>query len=230
MVKHQTVPTFFIFLQKTYQMNFNITLIILIITSAVSVMAFSNRELYLKWLYNPYSVYHRKEWHRIFTHALLHGDWTHLIFNMYVLYMFGANIEDAFNHFFGELGPILFILLYIGAIVAATIPAMIKHKDNHHYNSIGASGAVSALIFAGIIFFPTAGYGILLIPFSIPAFIFGPLYLLMEYYLDKRSQGNIAHDAHIWGAIFGFIFPIVLKPSLFIRFIEEIMGYIGGIL
>lgn len=211
-------------------MQLNITLIFIIITSAVSIMAFNNRELYHKWLYNPYSVYHRHEWHRIFTHALLHGDWTHLIFNMYVLYMFGGNIENAFSSFFGSTGSILFILLYIGSIIAATIPAMLKHKNNYHYNSIGASGAVSALIFAGIIFFPTAGYGIILIPFSIPAFIFGPLYLLLEYYLDKRNQSNIAHDAHIWGAIFGFIFPIALKPSLFIRFIEIILDYIGHVL
>ena len=208
-------------------MMISITNIILIVTVITSIIGFGNGDLYQKWIYNPYSVYYRKEWYRIFTHALLHADWIHLFFNMYVLYIFGTPIEQAFAYFFGNSGNILFMVLYVGAVFVAAIPAMLRHKGNYLYNSVGASGAVSALVFAGIIFYPTAGYGIILIPISIPAFVFGPLYLLLESYLDRRNMGRIAHDAHIWGAVFGFIFPILLKPSLLLRFFYIIAEYIS---
>ena len=206
-------------------MTLSITLIIIGLTIIISLIGFNNSDFFNKFLYNPYSVSQRNEWYRIITHAFLHGDMMHLFFNMYVLYLFGNTIESAFGSIFGELGTLFYILLYVGGIIVATIPAMIKHKTNYLYNSIGASGAVSALVFASIIFYPTAGYGIILIPLRIPGFLFGPLYLLLESYLDRRGRTNIAHDAHIYGAIFGFIFPVLLKPTLAINFVNQVLNY-----
>jgi len=208
-------------------MNFSITLIIIIITVAVSLMANNKPELYSKLLFNPYQVFHRKEWHRIFSHALIHDNNNifHLGFNMYVLYSFGNAVESILTNHLGGLGLAYFLLIYIGGMVVATIPALLKHRDNYNYNSVGASGAVSAVLFSMIAFAPfSGGIGIMFIPISIPPLVFGVLYLAYEKYMEKRGGTNIAHDAHIWGAIFGFLFTLVFVPDAFINFLSEVLS------
>ncbi len=209
-------------------MAISITLIIIIVTVAVSLMANNNPDLYNKLLFNPYQVVHRKEWYRIFTHAFIHdkNNILHLFFNMYVLYSFGSNAETILHQQLGILGLLYYLIIYVGGIAVATLPAIIKHKDDYSYNSVGASGAVSAVLFAVIAFVPlSGGIGIIFLPFSIPPILFGILYIAYEMYMDKKSNDNVAHDAHIWGAIFGFLFILIFVPQAFMNFIAQILGY-----
>jgi len=206
----------------------SLTLLIIIVTVAVSILAFNKKEYFYRFQYNPYVVKHNRQWYRIFSHALIHGNYMHLFFNMYVLYNFGTITEEYYIGVFGVKGIFLYGFLYIGGITFAALPAYKKHNENSYYNSVGASGAVSAVLFASILFMPTAGLRIMFIPISIPAFIFGFLYLMLEAYMDKKSSDNIAHDAHIWGALFGVVFTIVLKPSIVLYFIEEVNVYLNS--
>ena len=208
-------------------MNLSITLIIIIITVVVSLYANGKPELYSKMVFNPYQTYHRKEWWRIFTHGLIHdnNNIMHLGFNMYVLYSFGNAVESILINHFEAVGVAYYLLIYIGGMAIATLPAIIKHKDDYNYSSVGASGAVSAVLFSMIAFAPfSGGIGILFIPFSIPPLVFGVLYIAYEKYMDKRGGTNIAHDAHIWGAVFGFLFTLLFVPDAFLNFIAELIG------
>jgi len=139
-----------------------ITIIITIITALVSIAAFNNRELFARLQFNPYQVYYRKEVHRLVTHGFIHANWEHLIFNMVSFFFFGRLVEGLFN------SKLLFILFYLSAIIIASITTLFKHKDDHWYNSVGASGGVSAIIFAAILFDPFTGIIILPIPFPYP--------------------------------------------------------------
>lgn len=210
-------------------MTLSITLIIIIATVGVSLYANGNPELYSKLVFNPYQITHRKEWYRIFTHAFIHDRQTffHLFFNMYVLYSFGNLAESILKSLLGGLGGIFYIFIYVGGVFVATLPALIKHKDNHNYNSVGASGAVSAVLFTTIAFVPlSGGIGIMFLPFSIPPIIFGALYIGYEMYMQKRGGTNIAHDAHIWGAGFGFLFTLLFVPRALSNFVAELLSAI----
>ena len=206
-------------------MSLSLTLVIIIATVIVSFSANNNTGLYTKLLFNPYQVVHRKEWFRVFTHAFVHdrSNLFHLIFNMYVLYSFGRIVEQVFGQVLGGMGIAFYAVLYFGGIVVATIPAIIKHKDNYHYNAVGASGAVSSVLFASIAFMPlSGGISVFFLP-AIPPILFGVLYLAYEVYMGKRGGTGIAHDAHIWGAIFGFVFTLIFIPKAFSNFIAELM-------
>ncbi len=211
-------------------MSLSLTLIVVIITVVVSFGANNRSDLYTKMLFNPYQVVHRKEWYRIFTHGFIHdrNNIFHLVFNMYVLYSFGEVVEQILANIIGSLGVLFYLVIYLGGMMAATVPALIKHKDNFHYNSVGASGAVSAILFSVIAFMPfSGGIGILFIPISLPPIVFGGLYLAYEIYMQKRGGTNIAHDAHIWGAIFGFLFTLIFIPRAFSNFLSEILSLFG---
>ncbi len=200
----------------------SITLIIILITAGISLYASENLELKHKLLFNPYRVVHNNEWYKIITHAFIHADLMHLGINMYVLYSFGSYLEKLFTMMFGGMGLVYFIVLYIGGIIFATLPALRKNKDNPHYNSLGASGAVSAVLFSFIVLNPMAQLGLFaVIPLN--ATLFGVMYIGYEMYMNKNGRTNIAHDAHLLGAVFGIIFTILLSPSDIINnFIEQI--------
>ncbi len=201
-----------------------ITLIIIIITVMVSIISMDNNSLKNKLMFNAYMIHHRKEWYRFFSNGLIHGDWMHLAFNMFSLYMFGDNVEAMYrdSDVFGSKGILFFILLYVGGLVMSSIYSYEKHKNNIYYNALGASGAVSAVIFAFIVLAPTQKLMLLILPIPIPAYLFGLIFLGIEYYLGKRGQSNIGHDAHFWGAIYGIAFTVALKPDLIQSFIEKI--------
>ena len=196
------------------------TIIFIIATSIVSFVAFRDRELFYKFSFNPFSVTHQKQWYRTFSHILIHADWMHLLMNMFVLFSFGGIVESQLKLYFPELHFLYYILLYAGAAVFSCFPALIKHKNDYQYNSVGASGVTSAIVFTFILFNPWGGIGFIFIPIPIPAFVFGILYLIYSAYMAKRNSDNIGHDAHFAGAIFGFIFPLILKPSLITNFID----------
>jgi membrane associated rhomboid family serine protease len=199
-----------------------ITIIIVILTSIVSIITFSNTGLLYKFQLNPYQVYHRKQYYRILSHGFIHANWIHLIINMIVLFSFGLAVEDYFRQYF-EYPTISFIILYFGSMFFATITTIKKQKDNHYYNAVGASGAVSAIVFTSIFFNPWSKvyfYGII----GIPGIIMGILYLLYSYYMSRKSSDNINHDAHFLGAVFGFVFPILLDFKLLSLFISRLLG------
>lgn len=207
-------------------MEISITLIIIIATSIVSFIAFSNRNLLDQFIFYPPAV-GRGEWYRFFSCGLIHADFVHLIFNMYALYSFGTNVElgvpyqsedgsvndNGFIQIFGEIkGKLYYLLMYVFALGFCLLPTYLKHKDDYHYRSLGASGAVSAVIFAGMLLEPRSGVGLVFIPnVSIPGYIFAPLFLIISHYLARRGQSNINHSAHIWGAIFGIIFVLTMS-------------------
>ncbi len=199
-----------------------ITLIIIAITVFASITSMDNHSLKNKLVFNAYMIHHRKEWYRFFTGAFIHADWMHLAFNMFSLYMFGGEVEREYNYLFEGKGMLFFILLYVLGILMSTVYSYEKQKNNMYYNALGASGAVSAVVFAYIILFPTQKLLFLFLPFPIPAYLFGIIFLGVEYYLGKRGNSNIGHDAHFWGAIHGVVFTIILKPSLISSFIEQI--------
>jgi len=204
-----------------------LTLFLIITTSIVSFMAFNNQELFNKLKFNAFMVWNKREFSRLFSHALVHGGWLHLIVNMYVLWMFGKAVETTFSDhvFFPKTysyGKFLYVLMYVLAVPVASLPALFKQKNNHYYNSVGASGAVSAIVFTTILLAPDLPLGIILIPIQLPAYIFGILYLAYSYFMSKKDKGNIAHDAHFVGSVFGFIFPIFLNPGLIHNFIFQI--------
>jgi len=200
------------------------TIIIIVITVIVSMISMDNYALKNKLMFNAYMIHKRKEWYRFFSNGLIHGDWMHLAFNMFSLYIFGGSVEAMYKDtaVYGSNGLLFFILLYVGGLVMSSIYSYEKHKDNIYYNALGASGAVSAVIFAFIILAPTQKMMLLILPIPIPAYIFGLLFLGVEYYMGKRGQSQIGHDAHFWGAIFGIAFTIILKPSLIQSFILQI--------
>ena len=206
-------------------MIISVTLGIVVITTVVSVFAMNNQEFFRKTLYSPYQVFHRKEYYRLFTHAFLHAGWIHLFVNMYVLWVFGNEAESYFGLYKAGGGSFFYFLLYLGGIIFATLPALKKHRDNFMYSSVGASGAVSAVLFACIAFNPTMPIIFIFLPIPIPAVIFGVLYLFYEAYMDKHSSDYVAHDAHYYGAIFGVLFTFVSMPAAFLNFFSQLFGY-----
>jgi membrane associated rhomboid family serine protease len=199
-----------------------ITWIIILITAAVSIPAFGNAELFSNLRFNPYIIKETKQWYRFFTYGLLHADWVHLGVNMFVLFTFGNIAEPAMTYYFGPKGNLYFVMLYVGGIVLSVIPPFEKHKHDSWYNAVGASGAVSSVVFSSIIFQPSMRMSLLLLPIPIPAVVFGILYLVYSAYMSKRASDNIGHDAHFWGALFGAAFTILIKPELALSFIQQL--------
>jgi len=182
----------------------NITLIIVIITSIISFTAFSNQNLIEKLIFYPPAITSQKQWYRFLSCALIHADPMHLLFNMMSFYSFGNMVEEYFSQLFGGLGPILYLALYVISQILCLIPTYTKHKDDYHYRSLGASGAVSAVIFAGIFLSPLQRLSFFFIPIGIPGFIFGFIYLGITAYLDKRGAvAGINHSAHLFGSLAG---------------------------
>ena len=200
-----------------------LTYFIIAITCLVSVPAFGNREIFSKLLFNPSIIRGNKEWYRFLTHAFLHADFIHLAMNMYVFYMFGKMVEEVFISAFGPIkGETYFFLLYFIGIFASVIPSYEKHKDDYHYNAVGASGAVSAIVFSAILLNPWMSLSLMFIPLPIPAPIFGVLYLVYCWYMEKRGGDNIAHGVHYWGSLFGAVFTIIILPSTIPQLIEAV--------
>lgn len=216
--------------KNTFQM---ISIALLIFTITYSIYAMNRSDIKYKFIFHPYSIKHFNQHYRFLSHAFIHGDYIHLALNMYALLMFGPIIEnEIFPYLLGsydepnqKLGSLFFIIMYTGAIYASSVSEYFKNRDNQSYSSLGASGAINSLIFSFIIFAPTAQLGFFFIP--MPAWVFGILYLGITFYLSKRktsisSVDHIGHEAHFWGAIFGMLFTIALKPNLFFNFIQNI--------
>ena len=153
------------------------------------------------------------------------ADYVHLAINMLVLYSFGRYVEQKLGQLEDQgiifSGPFFFILLYVGSIALASLSTVTRYRNNEGYSAVGASGAVSAVVFTYIFFAPLQKiYFYMVLP--IPGILFGILYLVYSSYMGKRGKDNVNHSAHFWGAVVGFLFPILLEPSLFLGFLEHL--------
>lgn len=203
------------------------TIVFIIITTLVSVVAFGNDQVFSKMKFNPYQVYHRKEYYRLLSHGFVHADWLHLIVNMFVLYSFGSAVENYFDQLEAaemmKYGKAWYTFMYLAAIIFSSVTTLKKYKDNPLYNSVGASGAVSAILFCSIFFNPWAKLGLYFV-IPMPAIIFGVGYLIYSQYMSRRNMDNVNHDAHFIGAVFGFLFPLLIKFSFINIFINQLLG------
>lgn len=202
------------------------TYLLIAFTALVSIPAFRNHEWFSRLQFNAYQVYHRREFHRLLTHGFLHANWTHLLVNMFVLFFFGPVVETTMQQIIGpgmyHWHRLIFMLFYFLGIVVASLISLYKYRENPWYNSVGASGAVSAVIFFYIFFNPWEMiyfYGIL----PVPGIIMGVLYLVYSQYMSRRGTDNVNHDAHLIGALFGFIFPLIINFRLIGVFLDRLM-------
>jgi membrane associated rhomboid family serine protease len=205
----------------------SVTIILLIITILVSLLAFGNKKLMDTLIFYPMAIVKENQLYRFISYGFIHADISHLFFNMYAFYLFGGATENAFVQIFGEIGITLYILMYFLSLIACVIPDFVKNKMNPNYRSLGASGAISAVVFAYIMIQPLQGIGLLFIPVFIPGFLFGIIFLVVSYFLGKKGGSRVNHSAHIWGAIFGIIFIVVCSElfsdyPLMDKFIESI--------
>ena len=200
-----------------------ITLIIIIITAAVNIFCFRGTLAVDALKFNAYDTWHRKQWYRMLSYGLVHGSWGHLFFNMLTLYFFGTVVERYFQAAFGHSdGIVLYVILYVSALAVSTIGDLIKYRDVPGYSAVGASGAVSAVLFASILFEPRMGIYIYLIPIPVPGYIFAPLYLVYCWYMARKNIDNIGHTAHFWGALYGLVFPLICRPEIFNHFLSQL--------
>ncbi len=207
-----------------------ITYTFLAIIIGFSVYCFSDRNVMNKYLFHPYSIYHNKEHYRFLTHAFIHGDFMHLAFNCLALYSFGLSLEEGYfgnQDVFADtrLGKIYYIILFTGGIYAASFTEYFRNKNNPDYSSLGASGAISSIMFCYIMISPLSDISLFFFPMK--GWIAGILLLGVSYYLIRRKKtsdysDNISHESHFWGAIFGIVFIFILKHNIFSHFVDQI--------
>jgi len=193
-------------------MQITITIILIIITTGISLYTMQKSSVLNQLMMNPYLITKRGQYYRLISSGFIHRDHMHLIFNMFSFYFFGTQLEYIFQEIFGTLGSTHFILLYMLGIVVSDIPTVIKNRNNPQYNSLGASGAVSAVVFACILFLPLRDiciYGVL----CFPGVVLGLVYLVYSFYSSKKSKDGINHDAHLYGALFGVAYCLVFYPD-----------------
>ena len=191
--------------------------IIFVFTILTSIWAFSSDNVYAQMILHPYSVARGQRRYTVITSGFIHNDWMHLFFNMLSYYFFAFVLE-------AQLGHWQFALLYFVSLILSDLPTVYKHRNDEWYHSLGASGAVSAVIFSAILFNPLGKMMILPLPFGIPAVLFGVIYLFYCNYASKYSRDNINHDAHLFGALSGLLITIALKPHIVSFFIQQITG------
>lgn len=193
--------------------TFSITTIIIVITCIVSFIAFGNERLKNDLLFWPYEIEDRKQFYRFLTYGFVHGDILHLAFNMMSLYSFGDYVEKYLfsqSHLFGHSAATMYILLYVLGLIVSTIPDYFYYKNYSSYRALGASGAVCAVIFSGIMLQPKLPISLIFLPrLPIPGYIFGLIFIIISIWLGKRGGDNIGHRAHISGAVFGILFTII---------------------
>ncbi len=201
-----------------------VTILIIIVTCLISYKGFKDRSFFEQLKHHPVSEAKNGQWYRMVSSGFLHADWVHLGINMYVLYEFGTLVEMLYLDQFGEVaGRGIYLALYLVMIILADIPSFIKHKNNSYYGAIGASGAVSGILFIFILFLPWAELR-LYFAIPIPAIIFGILYLAYSSWASKKAQDNIGHDAHFYGALSGMVLTAILIPRTFSVFIDQFLN------
>lgn len=202
-----------------------ITLIIIALTCLTSFLAFRSPQLKKDLIFSPYAVDRLNEYYRFVSSGFIHADWLHLLFNMYVLYEFGQIVEIYYGRHFGDLANILYLVLYFGSMIMADMSTFYRFRNYSHYRGLGASGAVSGVLMVFILFEPWATLQFIFIPgLPIPAIVLGIGYLIYSWYAARQMNDNINHEAHFYGAIFGVLLTLLLKPSLAVDFVQKMLG------
>ncbi len=197
-----------------------LTLILIAVTVLVSWLAFNNARLLDRLILWPPAIDRHRQYDRLVTHGFIHADFGHLLFNMFTLFFFGRAVEQAFVHRIGEIG---FVAFYLSAIVIAILPTYLQHRHDAGYRSLGASGAVSAALFAFILMQPWSSIYLFLIPIPIPAIVFGVLYIGYSIWMDRRGTDNVNHSAHLWGAGYGMLFTLLIEPWIGPAFLQQLL-------
>jgi membrane associated rhomboid family serine protease len=194
-----------------------ITLLIILVTCVVSILAFRNQRLMDDLILWPPALSRSREYYRLVSYGLVHADTGHLFFNMISLYFAGRIMEEFFTE---AMGPLGFLTFYIGALLFSILPSYIANRRNASYRSLGASGAVSAILFSFILLAPWSRIYLIIVP--MPAIIYAVLFVGYSIYMDKRGGDNVNHSAHLWGAVYGVIFTIALNPAVLPHFVNEL--------
>jgi membrane associated rhomboid family serine protease len=204
--------------------QYPITVALIAANVIISLVAMNNNDVLSKTIMWPYGVKKYNQFYRFITSGFIHADYMHLFFNMFTLFFFGKVVEPAFKYH-GLGGSIAYVALYFLGLIASDIPTYLKQKDNYNYHCLGASGAVSAIVFAAIVFNPWGSiyiYGAL----KISAFVYAILYIFYCVAMSRRGGDNINHDAHLWGSLFGLGFTVALiaamQPWMFEKILEEL--------
>lgn len=188
--------------------------IILIIVNVVIALVPIDRGVLARYALVPYEIKRFGRWHQMVTSGFLHADFMHLLFNMLGLYFFGPALENL-------LGSARFLVVYLGSLIAGSYVAYVRHRDDPRYRAIGASGAVSGVIFGFVLFFPTMDLYLMMIPIPVPAFVYAIGYVLISIYGMKRRVGAIGHDAHLGGAIAGAVLTVLFEPRVIRNFLSN---------
>jgi len=183
-----------------------ISIIIIIANLIVSYKGFSDRNFYARYSFEVEKILIYKDYKRLITSGFLHVNWMHLIFNMLALYFFSGSLESY-------IGPVYYLIIYFSSLIGGELLSLFIHKNQGDYGSVGASGAISGIIFASIALFPGMPIGMLFLPISLPAWLFGLLYILYSIYGIRSKRDNIGHDSHLGGGVIGMLIAIILYPS-----------------
>lgn len=186
-----------------------------VLNIVLSLMAFYNERMYSEFMLHPYSVARGQKLWTVITSGFIHRDWSHLLFNMLSFYFFAFQLEAILGHW-------QFALLYMASLILSDLPTVGKHKDDYWYHSLGASGAISAVVFSYILFNPLTKMIIFPIPIPIPALLYGVVYLVYCAYASRQSRDSINHDAHFFGAISGIMITILLYHDVVPLFLRQL--------
>ncbi|HEY6940550.1 rhomboid family intramembrane serine protease [Dokdonella sp.] len=196
---------------------------IIAVTCIVSFMAFSNPQLLNRLILWPPAITRGREYWRLATCGLIHADPPHLLFNMITLYFFGAPMERFYTL---EAGAIGYLLFYVGGLVVSSLPSWQRHRNDPNYRSLGASGAVSAVLFAFILWHPWTTIYVFVLP--VPAILYAVAYIAYTIYMDRQRSDNINHSAHLWGAVYGVIVTVLVEPRILGAFFAQLLGPVMG--
>ena len=193
------------------------TLVIVLLTCAISLVGFKSLGLIEALILWPPIVRQKNEYYRLATYGLVHANLPHLAFNMIALFSFGSAMERFYDAALGRFG---FVFFYVVGLIVSILPTYLKNRDNPDYRSLGASGAVSAVLFAFILLQPWSAIYVYFI--KVPAIIFAVLYIAYSIYADLHGKDNVNHSAHLWGAAYGVIFTIAMEPPVWPHFLQAL--------
>ena len=196
-----------------------LTLILIAVTVLVSWLAFDRPRLLDRLILWPPAIDRQKQYDRLVTHGFIHADWQHLLFNMITLFFFGRIAEQVIG---SMIGPIGFLLFYLSAIVIAILPTYLRHRHDSRYRSLGASGAVSAVLFAFILVQPWSLIFVFFLP--VPAIVYGAFFVGYSIWMDRQGGDNTNHNAHLSGAIYGVLFMLLMEPRIAGHFLQRLMN------
>ena len=199
--------------------SLSLTIMLVAATVLVSWLAFNNHRLLDRLMLWPPAIDRQHQYDRLLTHGFVHADWQHLLFNMITLYFFGRAVEGVFTDLIGAVG---FLLFYLSAILVAILPTYLRHRHDPRYRSLGASGAVSAVLFAYILLAPWSLIFVFFLP--VPAIVYAVFYVGYSIWMDRQGRDNVNHSAHLWGAGYGLLFTVIMEPRVIPFFLQQLVN------